>query len=55
MGRPEPRGSSLAPPPRWAAVQESLSRVTGVALLSFDACGREIARAGHAIGGPGSP
>ncbi len=41
--RPEP---SLPPPARWAAVQEALARIAGIALLSFDTRGSEIAAAG---------
>jgi hypothetical protein len=46
MGHRAQREPSTQPPPRWAAVQESIARLAGVALASFDADGRAIAAAG---------
>jgi diguanylate cyclase (GGDEF)-like protein len=58
MGPQTPSAASLALPPGWASVQESLARIAASSLLTFDAEGRELAAAGvpalcRLIGGDG--
>jgi diguanylate cyclase (GGDEF)-like protein len=38
--------ASLPVPPGWAAVQESIGRIAGLSLLTFDSRGRELAATG---------
>lgn len=46
MGR-QPHNPDSGPVPRaWGSVQESLARIAGLSLLSFDAHGRELAASG---------